>query len=143
MDWNDSRYRLAATAADEFAGLVFRALDLEILAKLFRVHVVGLLVDINELRKRACLRNGFSSCDESVGHSHDDVAGLDSASHEGKTQSIGSVAQSDGMVGVAEFRKRTFEFFDHGTTDKTGRRQNFVKNRGELLFELPMWSDQI
>jgi hypothetical protein len=47
------------------------------------------------------------------------------------------------MVGVAEFRKRTFEFFDHGTTDEAGRRQNFVKNRSELLFELPMWSDQI
>ena len=51
------------------------ALRLQIRAQLFRIHGVGLRVDVDKIRLRAGLGNRFGGRDERVRHGHDDVAG--------------------------------------------------------------------
>src|SRR5579864_4017757 len=51
MNRNDSRYWPSAALTDELSRLVDRALVVQIVAKLLRVHVVRAFVDVDELGK--------------------------------------------------------------------------------------------
>ena len=49
------------------------------------IHVVRLLIDVDELRQRAGLRNRFRGGDESVRHGDHNVAGLHSGRPSGRS----------------------------------------------------------
>ena len=118
-----------AAAADQFARGVPRALVLEILPQFLRIHVVGVFVDVDELRQRARLRNRFGGRDEGVRHGDDHVAWLHACRHQGEAQSIGAAADGDGMFGVAELWRNAFsKFFDHGAADEAGGAERLLKH---------------
>ena len=133
VDWHNGSDGPAAAAADELARLVGCALLFQILPQLFRIQVVGALVDVDELRKCSRLRNGFGGGDEGVRYGHDNVAGRHATRHDGEAQGIGAAADGDRMARTAERGKRLLEFFHHRTADETGGVQDPVKDGGEFL----------
>ena len=62
------------------------ALLLEVLAQFLRIHVVGALVDVDELRQRAGLRNRFRRRDKGIRNSDGHIPWLHACRHQGEAQ---------------------------------------------------------
>src|ERR1700722_19968549 len=81
-----------------------------------RRHVVGVLIDVNELRDRARLRNRFRSGYECVRHGDYYVARLDPAGHNAKSQRIRAAADGDRVARIAEESGSILKLFDYPPT---------------------------
>src|ERR1700677_1215396 len=101
MDWNDGRYRTPAALADKPA--VFRsAAALEVGAQFQRIHVVGALVNIDELGECARLRDSFGGRDERVRNGYHGVARLDAGGGQRETERVRAAVDCYGAAGLAE-----------------------------------------
>ena len=133
----------AAPQADECAALVANALLLEIALQHNGRHIVGALVDIDELRKSACLRDRFSGGDEGVGDGEHDIARLHAAGHDGEAERICAAADGDAKVSLAQGSKGLLKFFDDRAANETCSPQALTESGRELLFKFEMRRDQV
>src|ERR1017187_8068775 len=143
MDWNNGGDRTAASAANELARFVHCTLRLQILPQFVGIDVVGSLIDIDELRKRPCLRNRLGGCNKRVRNGYDHIARLYATRHNGEAQSIGPATDSDGKVGFTEARERLFKSLHHRATDEARGAECLLENGSEFRFELEMRRDKI
>src|SRR2546430_3975970 len=58
-------------------------------AQLLRIHVVGMLVDVDKFRQRARLRDSFGGRNKCVGNRDHDIALANARGHEREAQRIG------------------------------------------------------
>src|ERR1700688_1789132 len=109
---NDSGYTKAALPFGQFLGLAIKiTVRFQIFAKFLRIHRVRGLVNIDESDLRTSLRNGFSSSDKRVRHSHDDVAFTNARGHERKAQRIRAAVYAHAVFGIAESGKLALKIF--------------------------------
>ena len=78
-----------------------------------------------------------------MGYSHDHVARLNAARHDGEAQRVGAAADRYRMAGAAKGSECFFEFFHHGTADEAGGVQNLMKDGCEFLLHFYVRRDQI
>src|SRR5205807_2686104 len=116
---------------------------LQVLPELVRFHVICVGIDIDKVWQGACLRDGLSGRDESVGNGQDNIPWRHSCHHQCKAHGICTTADTHTMTDAAYLGKLFLEHFDHGTTDETCCLQTSTKYRRELLFELAMRRNQI
>ena len=83
-------------------------------AQLRRAHVVGLLVDFNELGECASLGDGFGRGNESIGHRENRVARLHSACNQREAQRVGSAGHADAFRGSGIGGKCSSKFVNAG-----------------------------
>src|SRR5271157_211141 len=102
-------YPAGATRNRPSSKLVLVALRLQVLAEFFRVHIVGALIYVDELRLCTSLGNSFGGSDESVWHGEYAIARADPCGHKGETRRICPAAHTDAIVHLAELRKRVFK----------------------------------
>src|SRR5271165_2541174 len=113
VDGRDRRNHPTGTARNRPpAKPISVALRLQKFVELFRIHVVGALVDIDELRKRTGLRNGFGCGDEGVRHGEYTFALSDPGGNKREPQRVRPTADANTMAYVAEFRKGPLKIFD-------------------------------
>ena len=143
MHRHHSRDRTATAAAHAACQHLDRALRFQILCEFCGIHVVSLLVDVDELGQRSGLRNRFGSGDERVRHGDHNVAGLYSGGHQREPQSVGSAADGDRIAGLAESGECFLEILHHRSADESGGPQGFVKHFGQFLLKFDVRSDQI
>src|ERR1700730_6842737 len=113
------------------------------LAESFGIHVVGALIDVDELRQRSRLRDSFGRGDEGVWHCYHDVAFCHSGCHQSETESVRTAVDCDRTFGVAERGKLFFKILHHRAANEARGANYLLKNRGKLLLELDMRCDQI
>ena len=89
-----------------FPDLIRSALLFQILLEHFDGHVVGALVDVDELRKRAGLRDGFCGGNECVRHCEDNITGLTPQVIRAKRKASVPLLTAIEWLGVAESRER-------------------------------------
>ena len=102
MDWDDC----PDASAQSFGPRAFPALRVEVTVS-FQVApqllpgsmLIGGLVDVDEHRWRAALRDGLRGRDEGIRHGDDDVAGTDASRDQRKSQRVGPAADTDAMAG--------------------------------------------
>src|SRR5271165_4954278 len=86
---HDRRNHPASAAGNRPSGkLIAIAPRFQEFAKLFRIHVVGALVDVDKLRLRTSLGDGFGGSDESVRHGEYAIPRANPCGHKGETQRI-------------------------------------------------------
>ncbi len=73
--------------------------------------MIGALVDIDELRMRTGLRNGFGGGDEGVRHGEYAISRADPGGHKRETQRVCPAAHTNTMADLAELRKCLFKIF--------------------------------
>src|SRR5439155_2441031 len=119
MHGNECRHRAARALAHRAARLqVARAFGLEVGAQSLRVHGVGALVDVDEVRARAGLRNSFRRGDEGVRHGHDGIARLYAGSDQSKAQRVGATSYADATRYPAKLGKLPLEGLHDRSTDE-------------------------
>ncbi len=106
MNGNHRRHRPLAAPADGPARSVATALLFQILPQLRDRHVIGLLVDIDELRQRARLGDGFGGGDKRMRHGQHHVARLHAGRHQGKAQRIRTAVHGHRSGGSRKMRRR-------------------------------------
>ena len=119
MDRNYGRDRTAAAVAHQRAGSVHGALFLQVLSQFCRIHVVRVLIDVHEFRKRSRLRDGLGGGDEGVRYGNHHVARLHSAGHEGEAQSVRAAADGYRIADIAEGGKCLLKLFHHRTANES------------------------
>src|SRR6185295_15283216 len=118
-------------------------LDFKELSKGIDAEVERLRIDIHEVRCGAYLDNRFNSGDEGIRNRNHAIACLDSRGHQGKSQSIRAVTNSDAMFRTAEFCKLPFKFFDQRPAREYTGLQYASNDANHLLFKFEMWSHKI
>src|ERR1700732_1026009 len=113
------------------------------LAESFGIHVVGALVDVDELRQRSRLRDSLGRGDEGVWDCYHDVALCHSSCHQRKTEGVRTAVDCYCVFGVAERGKPFFKILHHRAANEASGANYLLKNCGELLLELDMRCDQI
>ena len=107
---------------------VHATLDLEVFPKLFRIHVVGALVDVHKIGTCTRLGDRFRRGDKGVRNGHDDVTLLDTSGDQSKAQSVRAAAHAETVLSVAEPGERFFKILDHGPANKASRIQGTLEN---------------
>src|SRR6266849_4367623 len=139
--WDHRRYRSPSLPADQLAFKIERAMVLQKVAQLLGIHVVGPLIDIDELGERTSLRNRFRRGDKSIRHRNDRTTFADARCHQGKAQRVRAAVHADRKPRLTESRKRSLEFFDHWPADEHCRSQHSLKNGNQLLFKFFVKAD--
>src|SRR5581483_7768279 len=124
-------------------GLIPMALRLKIFLELNHVHVIGLFIDIDEIRPAANLRNGFCGRNKRVGYGEDNFALPYSAGQQREHQGFGATRNADTVFGIAVLSEVPFEILHHRPAYKTAGLDGRAENRKNLFLELRMWSDKI
>ena len=140
MHRNNRGYRPLAPLADEPPGRIPRAALLQILLQPLDRHVVGVLVDVDEFRNRACLGNRLGGGDEGVRHSYDHVTGLDAAGHDREAKRVRSAVKGDRVLRVAKRGECLLELLHHRAADKSGGEESPAKYSRQLFFQFDMRS---
>ena len=121
MRGDDCRHRAASALAQHAVGpQVASAFGLQIGAQPLGIHGIGALVDVDEIRPRAGLRDRLRSGDEGERHRHHGVSGPDTRPDQREAQGIRAARHSDAKPRVAELREVALKSLDHGTTDEPG-----------------------
>src|ERR1019366_3829068 len=112
-------HRQTELAVHQCAGsLIDLAFGFEVLGQLARIHVVGPLIDIDEIGPGAGLGDGFRGGDEGVRDGQDDGAGSDARGDQGEAEGVRAAADADAMLGGAVGGEVTLKLFDHGAADE-------------------------
>src|ERR1700674_5517567 len=143
MNWDNGCYRALRPFADELAFFGHSALRVQILMEFFGIHVVGALVDVDELWHRSCLGYGFGRRDEGVRHRYYYIARLHTGRHQRETESVCAAADCYRTFCVAEGGKLFFEVLDHWATYKAAGTNRLLKDRCQFLLEFGVRCDQI
>src|SRR5580704_8475421 len=117
---NHSRDGASAAKTDKSAGFVSHAFFLKVSLEHHHRHVVGLLIDVQELRNGAGLRDRFRRSDKRVWNGEYYIACLYPAGYDGKPQCVSAAIDGDGVTRFAKLRKCRLEVFHHRTTDESG-----------------------
>src|ERR1700680_782730 len=123
--------------------MIARALMLEKLPQLLRIHVVGTLIDIDEFRARSCLRNRFRRGDEGIRHCNYRIALSDAGCDQGKTQRVGTAVHTDRKTRATKKCERLLEFFNHWATDEASAAQRLLENIRQLFEQRGVRGHQI
>jgi hypothetical protein len=123
--------------------LVRCARGLQIGSQLLRSQGVRLLVDVDEIRPRARLRDRLRRGDEGERRRHHGVPRLDAGRHQGEPQGIGPAAHANAEPGLAKLRKVALELLDHGPADEAGGVEGHLHNRAQLFPEFAVNGDEI
>src|SRR6202034_1423282 len=98
----------------------------EILSQLFRIHRVGLFVDVDKVRPGSRLADSFGSGDKGVGNGDDHVAGLHSGGGQSEADRVGATGHADAIFRVAIGGEVIFEILNHRHSDEAGAGADFV-----------------
>ena len=141
---DDCRHRGASALAHRAAHLVvICAFTFQVSPQLLRIHGVGALVDVHEIRPRAGLRDGFRGGDESVRHGHDRIARLHAGGNQSKPQGIGAASHADALLRPAKLCKVPFEVFHHPSADESSSLQGASEDRHQFLFQFEVGRDEV
>ena len=116
---------------------------LQIFTKLFRIHVVGLFVDVDERDLPSGLGNRFRGSDKGVRNGNDDLAGLHICRHECKAQRIRSAVHAYAIFRVAERREFAFKILHHRSADEAGITERLFHYSQKLCFEFLVRRNQV
>src|SRR5207248_4262514 len=143
MDRNYRRYRPATPLADQLASSIWQASSLEVIPQLLRIQVVRALVDVDKLRQSARLDDGLGRGNKGMRNRKDNIAGPHACSHDRETQSIGSAAHRDRMLGLTSRRESLLELLHHRPTDEAGSLQSPMEHLGQLWLQFNVRGDEV
>src|SRR5579862_305175 len=144
VNWNYCRNDAPGSLLDQLAQTrVKRAPVFQVLPQTFRIHGVGLIIDVHERDMRSHLGDGFGGCDKGVRYRDHDLIWLDVGRHECESQCIGSAVYADTVFGVAESGELPLKLFHHWTANKTRSRQGLFHYLQEFGLQFLMRRYQI
>src|SRR5271155_311062 len=123
--------------------LIEYAFRVQIVAELFRVHVVSPPVDIDKFRLSARLRNRLGGRDKCMRHGQHDIPWLNSRRCQSKTERIGAAVDPHAMFRITKLGKLALESLDLWPSDEAGRLNGLLAHFQQFRLELAMQSHQI
>src|SRR5215472_3064867 len=111
---------------------------LQVPPKFFRIHRVGILMNVYKGDVQTSLRDGFGRCDECVRHSHHDTSGLEPGGQKGEPQSICSTVYTHTVSGVTKLCELSLKFFYHWSANKPSSLERFLYYCQKFGFEFLM-----
>src|SRR5260221_2089816 len=125
VNGNDGSHRRLQLPMNELAGFcILCAFAFQVLLELAWIHAVGALIDVNKVGARAGLADRLRGGDESVRHSDNDVAGLDTGSSQGEADRVCSAGDTHTVRRIAESCKLPLEFLYLGSSNESGGSQS-------------------
>src|SRR5207244_12767625 len=88
----------------------------------------GALIDIDEIRPRARLRDGLRGGDEGERHRHHGVSGSDARRDQREAQGVGAAGHSNAELRLAERREVALELLDCRATTEPGGVKRSLEN---------------
>ena len=101
-------------------------------------HVAGALVDIDELRCRACLADRLYGRDEGMCHGDDGIAEAHARGHQREPHRIGAVPDPNAIAGAAVLGELLLEGLDFRAADEARGAQGPAQRVDQFLFEVAM-----
>src|SRR2546426_6452262 len=143
--YGDDGRHWAATALAHYAARlrIWCAFGLQIGAQLLRIHGVGALIDVDEIRPRARLRDCLRGGDEGERHRHHGISWSDARRDQREAQGVGAAGHSHAELRLTERREVALELLDCRATNEPGGVERGVENRAQLFPELAVNSDKI
>src|SRR5208283_2814326 len=144
MNRDDRSNRGFRLKADCPAGsIIHSAFCFQILAQFFRIHCIGLFINVNKVDESASLRNSLRRRNKSIWDSDDNFPCLHPRSNQGEPQGIGTISNSNTIFCTTKMSKLSFKVFHSWTTDKPRRSQRLSKRRYNFLLECRMRRDEV